>query len=200
MDKGAIKRNPVLKSHYLRCPMKSSKPLSDVQIKTLLKNLPDNWFRLAFYLALECGLRAMEILKIKVGDVNLSKNTIIIRSKKRMIPKNHVVSMPQEVKKEMKKWLKKRPTLPECNLLFPNSGRGYSSKTLQYMIAKLRNVTGIRVSFHQLRYIFVRRMLNSNALDTILRLMGATSISCFEKYFSGKKKPYKDIRKTKRRK
>jgi len=190
LGKGVIKSNPALKSHYQMCSVKSPVPLSEVQIKTLLKNLPNNWFRPAFYLGLMCGLRPMEILKIKVEDVNLSKGTIIINSKGRS-QKSRIVYMPQEVKKEMKKWLNKRPTLPKCNLLFPNRGRGYSSKIIQYMVTKLRKVTGIRFSFYQLRYTFVRRMLKFGAPYTILKLMGVNSISHSLKYFPGENFPWK---------
>jgi integrase/recombinase XerD len=115
---------------HLKEPVKIPLVLSKKEIKRILAMDPSQKARVMLSLAYGCGMRAGEVVRLKVGDIDSDQEIIrIVQSKGR---KDRNVMLPVDILSLLRGWWKDRPTGPDKDVpaservLFP----GYRGKHL----------------------------------------------------------------------
>lgn len=159
------------KYHYMKMTRGLPRPLRDNDIRLLKKHLPDNWFRLAFYLALEAGLRRSEVLNLRLQEIDLNAVKITVINGKGS--KDRIVYISPLLCKEIRRWLKRRQRVRECYYLFHNHGHVRSGRSINCQVSKLSQSSSVIFTFHQLRHTFCTRLGQQGMkLECRMKLMG----------------------------
>ena len=115
---------------HLKEPVKVPLVLSQKEIKRILAMAPSLKARVMLSLAYGCGMRAGEVVRLKVGDIDSAQKIIrIVQSKGR---KDRNVMLPADILGLLREWWKERPTGQDKDVpgpervLFP----GYRGKHL----------------------------------------------------------------------
>jgi len=114
-----------------------------------------------------CGLRAGEIVRLKVGDIDSAQMIIrIVQSKGR---KDRHVMLPEELLQSLREWWRVRPTRYEADVpvkerwLFPGRRKGQhlTYRQLSRVFHEAAAAAGItkRISLHSLRHSFATELL-----------------------------------------
>ena len=94
--------------YHLKEPERIPRVLSPDEVKRLLTMAPKLQTRLMLMLSYGCGLRAGEVVRLKVGDIDAAQGIIhIVQSKGR---KDRNVMLPPEVLALAREWWKERPS------------------------------------------------------------------------------------------
>jgi integrase/recombinase XerD len=93
---------------HLKEPVKVPLVLSKKEIKRILAMAPSLKARVMLSLAYGCGMRAGEVVRLKVGDIDSAQEIIrIVQSKGR---KDRNVMLPTDILGLLREWWKERPT------------------------------------------------------------------------------------------
>lgn len=115
-------------------------------------------YSILFRLIYACGLRASEVLKLNVNDINFDENTISI-----IDSKNHtsrMVVFSDSMKKCLITYVNK---FNIDNILFPNKKNQYIEyHSLMYYYNKILNIANLnkKATIHCLRHVFVNNAFN----------------------------------------
>lgn len=94
--------------HHLREPQKVPLVMSLEEIKRVLAMAPSLQAHMMLTLAYGCGLRAGEVTRLKVGDIDSAQNIIrIVQAQGR---KDRNVMLPADVLSMLRDWWRERPT------------------------------------------------------------------------------------------
>lgn len=94
--------------YHLKEPERIPRVLSPEEVKRLLTMAPKLQTRLMLMLSYGCGLRAGEVVRLRVGDIDAAQGIIhIVQSKGR---KDRNVMLPPEVLALAREWWKERPS------------------------------------------------------------------------------------------
>ena len=117
-------------------------------------------------LAYGCGLRAGEVVQLRVGDIDSAQMIIrIVQSKGR---KDRHVMLPDEVVDLLRQWWKVRPTAydagvaPQQPWLFPGrKDRPLTTRQFARLFKQAAKAAGLRktISLHSLRHSFATHLL-----------------------------------------
>jgi len=171
---------------HLKEPRKVPLVLSRQEIKRLLAVAPGLKLRVMLSLACGCGLRAGEVVRLRVGDIDSAQNIIrIVQSKGR---KDRNVMLPAEVLGLLRDWWTERPTRkdkgvpPADRWLFPSRVGRDCLTTRQF--ARLFRATvaaaGISkpVTLHSLRHSFATHLLERGVdIRVIQALLGHAKLT-----------------------
>lgn len=132
---------------HLKEPVKVPLVLSQQEIKRVPAMAPSTKARVMLSLAYGCGLRAGEVVRLKVGDIDSAQNIDrIVQSKGR---KDRNVMLPCDPLGLLRDWWKERPTsqdrsvAKDARFIFP----GYNGKHLGHSLHLLRFYTKSCVVF-----------------------------------------------------
>ena len=176
-------RRPDLVSEIfqLREPKRIPLVLCPAEIKRLLALAPDLRTRTMLSLAYGCGLRASEVVKLRVCDIDSEQGVIrIIQSKGQ---KDRHVMLPSEILDLLREWWKERPTRKDGGVpalerwLFPSRvGRSHvTSRQFTRILEEAVTAAGIkkRVTLHTLRHSFATHLLERGTdIRVIQALLG----------------------------
>ena len=152
---------------HLREPKRVPQVLSQQEIKRLLLVAPSLRTRVMLSLAYGCGLRASEVTRLKVGDIDSDQGIIrIVQSKGK---KDRNVMLPAEILDLLRAWWRERPNRKDAGVpmaerwLFP-SRKGHGAITARQFSRILEEAVaaaGIkkRVTLHTLRHSFATHLL-----------------------------------------
>ena len=141
---------------HLREPDRVPLVLSQKEVKRILAMAPNLKARVMLSLAYGCGLRASEVVRLKVGDIDGAQKIIrIVQSKGR---KDRNVMLPSDILGLLREWWKERPAgqdkdvpAPE-RVLFPGyRGKHLSTRQLSRLFlgtAKAREVRPLVCRHH----------------------------------------------------
>lgn len=163
---------PVSKNlHYVKQGTHLPRPLSASTVKLLKDQLPQNWFRTAFYLGLEAGFRACDILNLKLEDVDFASKQIRVEKSKGN--KDRIVYISPVLERELLWWLNRRPKAEGCSLFFHHQGIKYCYGAINEWVIRTRRKCQAHFTSHQLRHTFCTN-LNQNGvpLEHRMTLMG----------------------------
>ena len=114
--------------YHLKAPQKVPVVMSQDEIQRLLAMAATIKVRAMLSLAYGCGLRAGEVVRLKVGDIDSAQNIIrIVQSKGR---KDRNVMLPADIRGLLRRWWKERPRHQDRDLapserwLFPGRTLG----------------------------------------------------------------------------
>jgi site-specific recombinase XerD len=177
--------------YHLAEPQTVPVVLSPTEIERLLAMARALKHRLLLSLAYGCGLRAGEVVRLKVGDIDPEQGIIrIVQSKGR---KDRNVMLPQQVLDLLRHWWRERPQRQDAGLapgerwLFPGAakGRPLTTRQVNRILHETARAAGIRkpVTLHTLRHSFATHLLERGTdIRQIQALLGHTKLETTARY------------------
>ncbi len=151
---------------HLKEPVKVPLVLSQQEIRRILAMAPGLKARVMLSLAYGCGLRASEVVRLKVGDIDSAQQIIrIVQSKGR---KDRNVMLPADILGLLRGWWKDRPVGQDKDVpgpervLFPGyRGKHLSARQISRLFKQASRAAGITkpVTLHTLRHSFATHLL-----------------------------------------
>lgn len=199
----------------LKEPVKVPLVLSRDEVKRLLLMAPSLKARVMLSLAYGCGMRAGEVVRLRVGDIDGAQNIIrIVQSKGR---KDRNVMLPAKILGLLREWWKERPTSQDAGVagpervIFPGyGGRHLSPRQISRLFKQAARAAGITkpVTLHTLRHSFATHLLERGVdIRIIQALLGHTKLTTTARYasvatgmISAVESPLDDLDAAKRRK
>jgi site-specific recombinase XerD len=177
---------------HLKEPVKVPLVLSRNEVKRILLMAPSLKARVMLSLAYGCGLRAGEVVRLKVGDIDSAQEIIrIVQSKGR---KDRNVMLPADILGQLRDWWKDRPTGQDAGVpgpervLFPGyRGRHLSARQISRLFKQAAKAAGITkpVTLHTLRHSFATHLLERGVdIRVIQALLGHTKLTTTARYAS----------------
>ena len=176
---------------HLKAPQKVPVVMSQDEIKRLLAMAANIKVRAMLSLAYGCGLRAGEVVRLKVGDLDSAQNIIrIVQAKGR---KDRNVMLPADILGLLRRWWKDRPrhqdkdVAPPERWLFPgrNPGRPLTTRQFARLFQETVKKAGITkpVSLHSLRHSFATHLLERGVdIRVIQALLGHDKLETTARY------------------
>ena len=177
--------------YHIREPQKIPLVMSPDETRRLLAVAKTLKARVLFALGYGCGLRASEVVRLKVGDIDSAQGIIrVVQSKGR---KDRNVMLSPEVLALLRQWWKARPRWydigvpPEERWLFPGLRRGKPMTTRQFnrLFHQTADAAGIRkpVTLHTLRHSFATHLLERGTdIRVIQALLGHSKLEATARY------------------
>jgi site-specific recombinase XerD len=177
---------------HLKEPVKVPLVLSQKEIKRILAMAPGLKARVMLSLAYGCGMRAGEVVRLKVGDIDSAQEVIrIVQSKGR---KDRNVMLPVDILGLLREWWKERPTSQDKDVpgpervLFPGyRGKHLSARQISRLFKETAREAGITkpVTLHTLRHSFATHLLERGVdIRVIQALLGHTKLTTTARYAS----------------
>jgi site-specific recombinase XerD len=177
--------------YHLKEPRKVPVVMSQDEIKRLLAMAATVKLRAMLSLAYGCGLRAGEVVRLKVGDLDGAQNIIrIVQAKGR---KDRNVMLPADILGLLRLWWKERPrrqdrsVAPAERWLFPGRtpGRALTTRQFARLFQETVKKAGITkpVTLHSLRHSFATHLLERGVdIRVIQALLGHDKLETTARY------------------
>jgi len=166
----------------MRVPMRVPVVLSAVEVAGMLAAVESPQHRAWVMLAYGAGLRAREICRLRIDDIDPKRMLLHIHHTK-CGRERHVMLSPKLLATLRAHWKAARPEGPE---LFPGRrGRTVSRMAVHKAVKKAARLAGIhkRVSAHTLRHSFATHLLDAGTdLRTLQVLLGHASLKSTTAY------------------
>ncbi len=177
---------------HLKEPVKVPLVLSQQEIRRILAMAPGLKARVMLSLAYGCGLRASEVVRLKVGDIDSAQQIIrIVQSKGR---KDRNVMLPADILGLLRVWWKDRPVGQDKDVpgpervLFPGyRGKHLSARQISRLFKQASRAAGITkpVTLHTLRHSFATHLLERGVdIRVIQALLGHSKLTTTARYAS----------------
>ena len=177
--------------YHLGEPQKIPVILSSTEIKRLLLMARNLQAQTLLSLAYGCGLRAGEVVRLKVGDIDSAQKIIRVEQGKGRKDRN--VMLPLDILKLLRQWWKKRPTRHDKGVpleerwLFPGRGsyRPLTTRQFNRLFHQSAEAAGIkkRVTLHSLRHSFATHLLEDGVdIRYIQALLGHSKLDTTARY------------------
>jgi site-specific recombinase XerD len=177
--------------YHIKEPQKIPLVMSADETKRLLAVAKTLKARVLFALGYGCGLRASEVVRLRVGDIDSAQGIIrVVQSKGR---KDRNVMLSPEVLALLRQWWKARPRWfdigvpPQDRWLFPGIRRGkpMTTRQLNRLFHQTADAAGIRkpVTLHTLRHSFATHLLERGTdIRVIQALLGHSKLEATARY------------------
>ena len=160
--------------YHIREPQKLPLVMSIDEIKRLLAVASSLKTRVLLSLGYGCGLRASEIVRLKVKHIDGGQNIIRIEQSKGRKDRN--VMLPEEMPGLLRRWWKARSARHDVGIplqerwLFPSRkvvGRPITTRQLNRLFHEAADAAGIKkhVTVHTLRHSFATHLLDGGSTD-----------------------------------
>lgn len=173
----------------LRETKKRFRTLSDDDLKKVfsyVNNLENrgnaHQYKLMMYLLYDTGIRQSELLQIKLHDINLEKNHIIIRASKSI--EDRAVFLSNDMHKRLSDY---KPIANNDGFLFYNHlrDRCFNRNDLKLFYRRMKKATGLdRIHSHMFRHTYATDLIELNIpLFVVQKQLGHASIKTTEIYY-----------------
>ena len=178
--------------YHIREPQKLPAVMSVDEIKRLLAVASCLKTRVLLSLGYGCGLRASEIIRLKVKHIDRAQNIIRIEQSKGRKDRN--VMLSPEMLDLLRQWWKVRPSRHDAGMpvqerwLFPSrksAGRPMTTRQLNRFFHEAAEAAGIKkgVTLHTLRHSFATHLLEQDTnLRKIQLLLGHEKLETTARY------------------
>jgi integrase/recombinase XerD len=177
--------------YHLREPQKIPQVMSPDETRRVLAVATSLKARVALSLGYGCGLRASEVVRLKVKHIDSAQKIIRIEQSKGRKDRN--VMLSTETLDLLRQWWKVRPTRDDAGIppaerwLFPGRRRGrpMTTRQLSRLFHEAADGAGIRkgVSLHTLRHSFATHLLERGAdIRIIQALLGHDKLETTARY------------------
>ncbi|ADL07848.1 tyrosine recombinase XerC [Thermosediminibacter oceani] len=199
---GLVSEDPTKMVQGMKLPKKLPLFLYPAEIEALLSAPGQDVLgirdRAIMELLYATGMRVSELVSLKLKDVNLGANFIIVFGKG---SKERVVFFGSKAAESLEEYLRKsRPYLVKnltCDYLFLNkNGTRLTDRSVRRIIDKYVKLLSLnaKISPHTLRHTFATHMLNNGAdLKTVQELLGHVSLSTTQIYTHVTKERLKEV-------
>jgi integrase/recombinase XerC len=187
-----IEINPLTKHKALKTPKKIQIPFSEKELDLVLNNLQftDDFEGLRDKLIIDLfyttGIRRIELINLKMKDVNFSNNTIKVLGKRN---KERIIPILDIVLDEIKKYLTERnrlESITDDEYLFLLLKGVKLNEIFVYRLINhyFSNVSEkVKKSPHILRHTFATHLLNNGAdINSVKELLGHSSLASTQVY------------------
>jgi len=164
--------------YHLREPQKIPQVMSPDETRRLLAVAANLKARVLLSLSYGCGLRAGEVVRLKVKHIDRAQNIVRVEQSKGR--KDRHVMLSPAMLALLRQWWKARPKRwdagvpPEERLLFPGRkpGKPMTTRQLSRLFHEAADAAGIKksVTLHALRHSFATHLLED---DTDIRIIQA---------------------------
>jgi len=177
--------------YHIKEPQKVPLVMSPDETRRLLAVAKTLKVRVLLALGYGCGLRASEVVRLRVGDIDSAQGIIrVVQAKGR---KDRNVMLSPEVLALLRQWWKARPRWydigvpPEERWLFPGirRGRPMTTRQLNRLFHQTADAAGIRkpVTLHSLRHSFATHLLERGTdIRVIQALLGHSKLDATARY------------------
>lgn len=183
----------VAEIYHLRQPQKIALVLSPGEVRRVLGCAPSLKARCMLSISYGCGLRAGEVVRLRVGDIDKAQEIIRVSQGKGRKDRN--VMLPPDVHRLMRHWWLERPTRHDKGVpvrerwLFPGRGpkRPLTTRQLGRLFKEAVAAGGINkpVTLHTLRHSFATHLLERGVdIRIIQALLGHASLETTARYTS----------------
>jgi integrase/recombinase XerD len=177
--------------YHLREPQKIPLVMSPDETRRLLAVASSLKARILLSLGYGCGLRAGEVIRLRVKHIDRAQRIICVEQAKGR--KDRHVMLSPEALDLLQEWWKARPTRwdagvpPEDRLLFPGRRRGkpMSTRQLNRLFHEAADAAGIKkaVTLHALRHSFATHLLERGTdIRIIQALLGHDKLDTTARY------------------
>jgi len=176
--------------YHLREPQKIPQVMSPDEARRLLAVASSLKARVMLSLSYGCGLRAGEVVRLKVKHIDNAQKIIRIEQAKGRKDRN--VMLPSETLDLLRQWWKARPnrddaeTPVEERWLFPGRrGKSMTTRQLSRLFHEAADAAGIRkdVTLHALRHSFATHLLERGTdIRIIQALLGHAKLDATARY------------------
>ena len=177
--------------YHLREPQKVPHVMSPDETRRVLAVATSVKARVMLSLGYGCGLRASEVVRLKVKHIDSAQKIIRVEQSKGRKDRNVMLSI--ETLALLRQWWKVRPTRDDAGLLpgerwmFPGRSRGRPTTTRQLsrLFHEAADGAGIKkgVSLHTLRHSFATHLLERGAdIRIIQALLGHDKLETTARY------------------
>jgi len=181
--------NPV---NWRRHRVKEGKPLprdaSDAAVEQLFAHIDHPRDRLMFSLMYEAGLRVGEVKALCLSDLIPSGDNGVgarlrVRGKGQ---KERVVPLMPALTQQWEAWLAERPAVESEAVFITRRKRGISVRGIQDRMAHYCRRAGVKMTCHQLRHTFGRRMAEGQMpVSSLSKMMGHAQVKTTQGYIAG---------------
>ena len=187
---GEIKVNPLAKHRSLKTEKKINIPFSKKEVNDVLDNLNQKKDltslrnKLIVELFYSTGIRRVELIKIKISDIDIQNRSIKVLGKRN---KERIVPILKSVYETLYDYLseRKKYTLNHNYLLITDKGNKiYETLVYRVINSYFSEVSQkVKKSPHVLRHSFATHLLNEGAdLNSIKELLGHSSLASTQVY------------------
>ncbi len=173
--------------YHLREPQKIPLVVSPEETRRLLAVANSLKVRVLLSLAYGCGLRAGEVVRLKVKHVDSAQKIIRIEQSKGRKDRN--VMLSPEMLDLLRQWWKVRPTRYDAGIplqerwLFPSrksAGRPMTTRQLSRLFHEATESAGIKksVTLHALRHSFATHLLEHGTDIRVIQALFGTATYC----------------------
>jgi len=165
--------------YHIREPEKLPQVMSIDEIKRLLAVGSSLKTRVLLSLGYGCGLRASEIVRLKVKHIDKAQKIIRIEQSKGRKDRN--VMLPQEMLGLLRQWWRVRPSRHDAGIplqerwLFPGTrpGKPMTTRQLNRLFHEAADAAGIKkgVTLHTLRHSFATHLLEQNTDIRVIQVL-----------------------------
>jgi len=181
-------KNPIRK---VTPPSPSKEPRPGIELATIHKLIDQctgahgqrNKTMLIFLL--DSGLRAEELLSLKVADINLVTGSVEVQHGKG--DKRRTVYVGRDTLREVRRYLQERQQVKSASALFATkTGERFTYNGLVTLVRELAKKAGVpRPGLHDFRRAFALNMLRNGCdLVTLSRLMGHADLQVLKRYLA----------------
>jgi site-specific recombinase XerD len=162
--------------------------LSDGEVEQLFAYIEHPRDRLMFGLMYWVGLRVGEVAAVRVGDLVPGRDRaqgarLRVCGKGQ---KERVVPLTAAMVEQWEIWLAQRPVVESDRLFITRRKTGISTRGIQERLTHYAQQAGMRVSCHQLRHTFGRRMIEGHMpVLSLSKLMGHAQVTTTQVYIAG---------------
>ena len=175
---------------HLREPDRVPLVLSKKEIKRILAMAPSLKAKVMLSLAYGCGMRAGEVVRLKVGDIDSAQEIFRIVQAKGHKDRN--VMLPSDILGLLREWWTERPTGQDKNVLAPERtlfpgyrGKHLSARQISRLFKEAARAAGItkHVTLHTLRHSFATHLLERGVdIRVIQALLGHSKLTTTARY------------------
>ena len=181
----------VAEIYHLREPQKIPQVMSADETRRLLAVAASLKARALLSLGYGCGLRASEVVRLKVKHIDSAQKIIRVEQSKGRKDRN--VMLSPETLDLLRQWWKARPTRSEAGMpmeerwLFPGNRRGkpMTTRQLSRLFHEAADAAGIKkaVTLHALRHSFATHLLERGTdIRIIQALLGHDKLDTTARY------------------
>ena len=181
----------VAEIYHLREPQKIPQVMSADETRRLLAVAASLKARVLLSLGYGCGLRAGEVVRLKVKHIDSAQKIIRVEQSKGRKDRN--VMLSPETLDLLRQWWKARPTRSEAGMpmeerwLFPGNRRGkpMTTRQLSRLFHEAADAAGIKkaVTLHALRHSFATHLLERGTdIRIIQALLGHDKLDTTARY------------------
>ena len=177
--------------YHLKEPVRLPLILAPEEIERIIAHAPSFMAQVMLTIAYGCGLRAGEVVRLRVCDIDGAQRIIrIVQSKGR---KDRNVMLPDDVHVLLREWWCERPVCNDMGIpsderwIFPGRGEWAPLTTRQFsrLFHQSVEAAGItkRVSLHSLRHSFATHMLEQGTdIRAIQAVLGHEKLTTTARY------------------